>query len=163
MLKSLVVFTALVFAALSSVPVLACEGEDHAAQATPIGNITVAELARELAPTTRSPARAIAVFDANTDATREEKGVIPSATLLPSSSAYDTALLPKSKSAELVFYCAASKCSASHQAARRALEAGYTNVKVLPDGITGWLKAGQATQKVTAASSPGAPPPPARG
>jgi rhodanese-related sulfurtransferase len=32
---------------------------------------------------------------------------------------------------------------ASHEAARRAAAAGYTNVSVMVDGITGWREAGQ--------------------
>ena len=32
---------------------------------------------------------------------------------------------------------------ASHEAARRAVDAGYTNVSVMVDGITGWHNAGK--------------------
>jgi rhodanese-related sulfurtransferase len=32
---------------------------------------------------------------------------------------------------------------ASHEAARRAAQAGYTNVSVMGDGLLGWKKAGQ--------------------
>ena len=32
---------------------------------------------------------------------------------------------------------------ASHEAARRAVSAGYTNVSVMIDGITGWHQAGK--------------------
>jgi len=32
---------------------------------------------------------------------------------------------------------------ASHEAARRAVAAGYTNVSVMVDGITGWHNAGK--------------------
>jgi rhodanese-related sulfurtransferase len=34
---------------------------------------------------------------------------------------------------------------ASHEAARRAVKAGYKNVSVMVDGIMGWKAAGQAT------------------
>ena len=33
------------------------------------------------------------------------------------------------------------------QIAKKAMEAGYTNVAVMPDGIMGWKKAGQPTSK----------------
>jgi rhodanese-related sulfurtransferase len=33
---------------------------------------------------------------------------------------------------------------ASHEAARRAVEAGYTDVNVMVDGIMGWSAAGRA-------------------
>ena len=139
---------ALAITALFSLPVLACDGDEHAAQ---IGKITVVELAQKLAVAQKPAAPVLAIFDANSDKTRATKGIIPTATLLPSSSVYDTALLPKAKSDEIVFYCAAATCSASHTAAQRAIEAGHTNVKVLPEGIAGLLKAGQATQKQTPA------------
>jgi rhodanese-related sulfurtransferase len=34
---------------------------------------------------------------------------------------------------------------ASHEAARRAVKAGYTDVSVMVDGIMGWKDAGQPT------------------
>jgi len=34
---------------------------------------------------------------------------------------------------------------ASHEAARRAVKAGYTNVSVMVDGIMGWDSAGEPT------------------
>jgi rhodanese-related sulfurtransferase len=34
---------------------------------------------------------------------------------------------------------------ASHAAARRAVKAGYKNVSVMADGISGWKEAGQKT------------------
>jgi rhodanese-related sulfurtransferase len=36
---------------------------------------------------------------------------------------------------------------ASHEAARRAVEAGYTKVDVMVDGIMGWKAAGQPTEQ----------------
>jgi len=40
---------------------------------------------------------------------------------------------------------------ASHEAARRAVAAGYTDVSVMADGIAGWKAAGEATEAVTTA------------
>jgi rhodanese-related sulfurtransferase len=37
---------------------------------------------------------------------------------------------------------------ASHEAARRAVKAGYTNVSVMSDGIEGWKNAGMPSQSV---------------
>jgi rhodanese-related sulfurtransferase len=34
---------------------------------------------------------------------------------------------------------------ASHDAARRAVQLGYSRVFVMPDGIDGWAKAGKKT------------------
>ena len=155
MLKHLIAAAVLASAPVLLAPAFACDGEDHA-QTASIGTLTVDQLAKQLAATKAAKAKSatLAIFDANTDKTRAEKGIIPTAVLLPSSSDYDLALLPKDKGGEVVFYCAAEKCSASHTAAKRAVEAGYTKVSVLPEGIAGWVKAGKATQKVTASATP---------
>ena len=47
----------------------------------------------------------------------------------------------------LVFYCYNEHCHASHIGARSAVKLGYSNVFVLPVGITGWKKAGKAIEK----------------
>jgi rhodanese-related sulfurtransferase len=36
---------------------------------------------------------------------------------------------------------------ASHEAARRAVEMGYSNVLVMSDGIDGWVKAGKPVER----------------
>ena len=46
------------------------------------------------------------VFDVNGPETREQFGTIPSATLLASDESYPLSVLPASKHATLVFYCA---------------------------------------------------------
>ncbi len=81
--------------------------------------------------------------DANGDSTRRQMGVIPGAVLLRDLDAIDQ--LPRDKAIGLVFYCANSACRASHEAAEKAIAAGYTHVRVLPDGIAGWVKAGKRT------------------
>lgn len=122
----------------SATPEAACGA--HAAP----GKVTVAELASKLAA---KPA-AVAV-DVNNEKTRAKEGMIPGARLLTSASQYDPAKeLGTAKDAELVFYCANTRCTASHTAAERAIEAGYTNVSILPDGIAGWKAAGKATAAV---------------
>jgi rhodanese-related sulfurtransferase len=104
--------------------------------------LTVGQLATELK--SADPPR---LYDANGDGTRREYGVIPGAVLLPSSRDYALGLLPASKAARLVFYCASSWCGAAETAAERAERAGYVLVSVLPDGIKGWTEAGMPTQK----------------
>jgi rhodanese-related sulfurtransferase len=86
--------------------------------------------------------------DANGDATRKRMGVVPGAVLLTDSDDYKPSELPADKSKSLVFYCANTQCGASHQAAAKARLAGYTNVKVMPEGIAGWVKAGKKTQQL---------------
>ncbi len=105
-------------------------------------SVTVAQLATLLKDNTAS------VFDANGASTRETYGVIPGASLLSNHSGYDAASeLPADKSRKLVFYCSSEMCSAAPTAARKAVEAGYTDVCVLPDGIKGWVAAGQPVEK----------------
>lgn len=90
------------------------------------------------------------VLDANNEDTRTKQGVIPGAKILTSYDKYDLAKeLPTDKNAKLVFYCANTKCSASHNAAERATKAGYKNVNVMVDGIEGWKKAGKPSQPYT--------------
>ena len=84
--------------------------------------------------------------DANGDGTRKKLGVVPGAVLLTDSDTFNVSELPADKSKSLVFYCANTHCGASHEAAEKALTAGYTNVKVMPEGIAGWVKAGKKVQ-----------------
>ena len=89
-------------------------------------------------------ARKAQIFDANSEQTRAKLGVVPGAVLLTSAGEYDVAKeLPKAKDQKLVFYCMSEKCGASHMAAKRAVTAGYTDVAVMPQGITGWRANGQ--------------------
>ena len=86
--------------------------------------------------------------DANGEGTRKKLGVIPGAVLLTDSESFGPSELPADKAKGLVFYCANTACGASHEAAAKAMTAGYTNVKVLPEGIAGWVKAGKKVQTI---------------
>lgn len=90
---------------------------------------------------------AVFVFDANDNRIREKEGIIPGAKALTGTRDYDLAILPTDKKANLVFYCGGPMCMASHEAAKRAINAGYANVTVMSDGIIGWKKAGYETEK----------------
>lgn len=50
--------------------------------------------------------------------------------------------LPEDRSAELVFYCSNPMCRKAPNAARRARQMGYIDVRVMSAGISGWLAAG---------------------
>jgi len=110
--------------------------------AAPMAALSVDDLEARLA---RGDCRAV---DANGDATRKRLGVIPGAVLLSDYETFLPSELPADKAAGLVFYCANEQCSASEEAAARAITAGYTNVKVLPAGIAGWARAGKQTAKL---------------
>ena len=55
--------------------------------------------------------------------------------------------LPKDKSALVVAYCGGPSCNAYQAAAKAATKLGYTNVKHLSAGISGWKSAGEKTEK----------------
>jgi rhodanese-related sulfurtransferase len=120
--------------ALAFAIVLAACGKSSA-----VGDITVEQLDHALAT------RAAVPVDANGELTRKKLGVIPGAVLLTDYESFAVSELPADKGKPLVFYCADTSCGASHEAAERALTAGYTDVKVLPAGIAGWVKAGKKT------------------
>ncbi len=56
--------------------------------------------------------------------------------------------LPKDKNRQIIVYCAEPGCPSALQAAQLLIWHGYTNVKVLQDGVEGWKKDGFYTAKV---------------
>ncbi len=71
---------------------------------------------------------------------RFQEGSIPTAINLPFP-AFDKLadkLLPKDKSALIIFYCAGPSCNMSPGSADKAKKLGYTNLKVYKDGMPAW-------------------------
>lgn len=99
--------------------------------------VTVADLDAMLAK------GACTAVDANGEATRKKRGVIPGAVQLSDYETYAASELPADKAKPLVFYCANEQCGASHTAAEKAAKSGYQDVRVLPAGIAGWIAAGK--------------------
>jgi rhodanese-related sulfurtransferase len=85
------------------------------------------------------------VYDCNSP-DRFKKGHVPTAKLYSIVDEKPKGL-PADKAAPLVFYCGNTHCMACHQGADQAIEAGYTNVAIMPEGIAGWEKAGKAVEK----------------
>lgn len=56
--------------------------------------------------------------------------------------AYTISDLPADKASTLVFYCSNPMCRKAPNAARKAQNFGYINVKVMSAGISGWLADG---------------------
>jgi rhodanese-related sulfurtransferase len=54
--------------------------------------------------------------------------------------------LPSGKDSALVFYCSNPLCRKAPNAARRAKGMGYSNVRVMSAGISGWLNAKLPTE-----------------
>jgi len=61
-------------------------------------------------------------------------------------SAYNESDLPPDKATALVFYCSNPFCRKAPNAARRAKGMGYSNVRVMSAGISGWLDANLPTE-----------------
>ena len=54
--------------------------------------------------------------------------------------------LPQKKDALIVAYCGSPKCGAYLRAAKAAEKLGYTNIKHMSAGISGWKAAGMKTE-----------------
>ncbi len=76
-----------------------------------------------------------------------QKGHIPGAIDFEGAKGKLASLLPKDKSALVVAYCGGPMCQAYQAGAKAAEKLGYTNVKHLTAGISGWLAAGEPVQK----------------
>lgn len=91
-------------------------------------------------------ARKVAVIDVNGRDTWTQ-GHIPGAIEFGASKGNLAALLPKNKDALVVAYCGGPSCGAYAAAAKAAKALGYTNVKHLVAGISGWKQAGEKMEK----------------
>ena len=56
------------------------------------------------------------------------------------------ASLPQTKDALIIAYCGNPKCGAYLRAAKAAQKLGYTNIKHMSAGISGWKAAGMKTE-----------------
>ena len=93
---------------------------------------------------------AVTVFDVNPTQSWQQAHVPGARHLDPLS--YRESDLPRDKAAPLVFYCSNFMCRKAPNAARRAKELGYSDVRVLSAGISGWLGAGLPTEGGEAAA-----------
>src|SRR6185436_9289566 len=74
-------------------------------------------------------------------------GHIPGAINFEANSETFAKVLPQDKDALIVAYCGGPKCMAYQAAAKAAKKLGYTNVKHLSAGISGWKEASQTLEK----------------
>jgi rhodanese-related sulfurtransferase len=88
----------------------------------------------------------VTVIDVNGSASYA-KGHVPSAIDFAAEKDALASKLPSDKGALVVAYCGGPTCSAYKKAANVAKELGYTNVKHLSAGISGWKQAGETTEK----------------
>ena len=103
-------------------------------------NIDIADLKAAIA------AQKVVVIDANgTKSWRE--GHIPGAVDFTASKDKLASFLPVDKQALVVAYCGGPKCMAYKNAVTAVEKLGYTNVKHLTAGISGWKKAGEKMEQ----------------
>lgn len=88
----------------------------------------------------------VTLIDANGSKSFKE-GHIPGAIDFEAAKDGLAAKLPKDKSALIVAYCGGPKCEAYQAAAKIAVDLGYTNVKHLSEGISGWKASGATVEK----------------
>jgi rhodanese-related sulfurtransferase len=83
------------------------------------------------------------------------KGHVPTAVSIPDSQFDELkGKLPIDKDTQLIFYCGGFKCPLSDKSARKAIDLGYTNVKVFAAGYPEWVKfAGTPANNLQTASA----------
>jgi rhodanese-related sulfurtransferase len=103
-------------------------------------DISIGELKKAIAE------KKVTVIDVNGSASYK-KGHVPTAIDFASTKDGLATKLPSDKGALVVAYCGGPSCSAYKKAANAAKELGYTNVKHLSAGISGWVAAKEETEK----------------
>lgn len=104
-------------------------------------DITINDLKAALA------SKSVTLLDANGSDSYKE-GHIPGAIDFSATKGKLSKVLPKDKTALIVAYCGGPQCQAYQSAAKAAEKLGYTNVKHLTAGISGWHDAGEKMEKV---------------
>jgi rhodanese-related sulfurtransferase len=103
-------------------------------------DISIADLKTAIAD------KKVVVIDVN-GSSSYTAGHVPGAIDFASKGADLASTLPADKNTLVVAYCGGPSCSAYKKAANKAAELGYTNVKHLSAGISGWKKAGETLEK----------------
>ena len=103
-------------------------------------DISIAELEKAI------ESKKVVVIDVNGNKSFS-KAHIPTAINFAKSGKKLKAKLPSDKDTLIVAYCGGPKCSAYQRGAKAAAALGYTNIKHLSAGISGWVKAGKSTEK----------------
>ncbi|MBW2437467.1 MAG: sulfurtransferase [Deltaproteobacteria bacterium] len=98
----------------------------------------------------------IVLIDSRPKRKKYDKGHIPTAISIPDSKfAKMQDQLPADKNTPLVFYCGGLKCRLSHKSAKKAIDLGYTKVKVFAEGYPFWVAAyGKGDTAAVASAKP---------
>jgi rhodanese-related sulfurtransferase len=86
----------------------------------------------------------VTTFDVNSPQSWSQAHVPGAQNLDPAE--YAESDLPSDKSSTVVFYCSNPLCRKAPNAARRAKSMGYSDVRVMSAGISGWLSAKLPTE-----------------
>jgi rhodanese-related sulfurtransferase len=90
----------------------------------------------------------VVLIDSRPKKRKYDKGHIPGAISIPDTEfEQKMSMLPEDKSTPLIFYCGGLKCKLSIKSAKKALAAGYTNVRYFPTGFPSWKKSGGEVAK----------------
>jgi len=109
-------------------------------QAANFSDISVDDLEKAIS------SKKVAVIDVNGPKSFQN-GSIPGAIDFSKNQKNLKNLLPEDKSTLVVAYCGGPACRAYLRGAQAASELGYTNVRHLSAGISGWKKAGKKVEK----------------
>ena len=107
--------------------------------AAEVPDITIPELKQAIEQ------KNVTLLDANGTASYSE-GHIPGAADFNGHRGDLAKLLPSDKNALIVAYCGGPRCHAYQAAVDQAQQLGYTNIKHLSAGISGWKSAGEKTE-----------------
>ena len=103
-------------------------------------DISIADLKQAIAE------KKVTIIDVN-GAASYQAGHVPTAIDFATQGANLASVLPADKGALVVAYCGGPQCSAYKAAANAASQLGYTNVKHLSAGISGWKAAKEPLAK----------------
>jgi rhodanese-related sulfurtransferase len=84
----------------------------------------------------------LVVVDSRTDVEYQEVHIKNAVSIPLTKLEKDATLLPPAKDAKLVFYCNGVKCGKSGKSAKIALDNGYSDVSVYPEGMPVWEEKG---------------------
>ena len=95
------------------------------------------------------------LVDSRPKRAKYDKGHIPTAISIPDMQFDELeGRLPEDKSKLVVFYCGGLNCKLSHKSAAKAIDLGYTNVKVFAEGYPAWMAyAGNASAATVASTA----------
>ena len=143
MRKSFVVGLLALGVALSAAAALRAADAPKAPEKYPYPDISINELKQAIQK------KQVTLIDANgTDSFKD--GHIPGAIDFEAAGDKLEKALPKDKDALVVAYCGGPQCMAYQAAAKKAVALGYTNVKHLSAGISGWKGAGEKVETAKA-------------